>query len=94
MTPLPLTAESDPDGTEKVTVTELPPASASEKEMPVTAAAVSSVRAIAPGAEICGASLTEPTSMVFVAGALSLVPSLVLKLIVRAAAVGASEVFK
>ncbi len=51
-------AESDPEATLKVTVTVPDPASASAKEMPVIAVAVSSEILTTAGAETVGASLT------------------------------------
>ena len=58
VTPPTPVAERVPDGTDSITVIGLPPASASEKEMPASVAPTSSVTAMEPGAVMIGASLT------------------------------------
>ncbi len=69
VTPPPDVAESDPLLTERVTTTELLPASTSLKLMPVNAPATSSVTAIAAGTVATGASFTAVTFSVMVPSA-------------------------
>ncbi|MNJ14516.1 hypothetical protein D3C77_87420 [compost metagenome] len=88
-TPPPLMADKVPEPTEKVTVAVLE--SASLKLMPVTAVAVSSLTDSVAGALTCGVSLTAVTLTVLVATVLSRLPSLIWKLTVRLAVLGASD---
>ena len=72
VTPPPLVAARLPEVTDRVTVTELLPASTSLKLMPVMALGVSSVTPMVIGAVTSGASLTAVILTVLVAAVLSL----------------------
>ncbi|MCY1368448.1 hypothetical protein D9M69_554280 [compost metagenome] len=91
VTPLPEVADSEPLGTERVTVTLPLPASASAKLMPVMAEATSSTTVMPPGRVATGASLVRVTVRVRLAAALLAAPSLTMKLMVRLVVTGSSE---